>query len=92
MRVSSADRSGNVDPETEKAAGVIAGLGPEDKGAALLDGLSFAIAPLAKQARRYRRAFLLFSETIDSGRQASLGYEVVCGNQPLKIASRPQSP
>ena len=62
----------DFDPDTEKAAGVIAGLEPGDKGAAILDGLTFATAQLAKQPAQYRRALLLFSETIDSGSQASL--------------------
>lgn len=60
------------DPDTDKAAGVISGLEPGDKGAAILDGLVFATAQLAKQPARYRRALILFSETIDSGSQASL--------------------
>ena len=62
----------DFDPETEKAAEVIAGLEPGDQGAAILDGLTFAAAQLAKQPARYKRALLLFSETIDSGSQASL--------------------
>ena len=60
------------DPETNKAAEVIAGLEPGDQGAAILDGVTFAAAQLAKQPARYRRALLLFSETSDSGSQASL--------------------
>ena len=62
----------DFDPETENAAEVIAGLEPGDQGAAILDGLTFATAQLAKQPARYRRAVLLFSETIDAGSQASL--------------------
>lgn len=62
----------DFDPQTEKAAEVIAGLKAGDRGAAILDGLTFATAQLAKQPTRYRRALLLFSETRDSGSQASL--------------------
>jgi VWFA-related protein len=60
------------DPGSDKAAEVIAGLKPGDKGAAIVDGLIFATAQLAKQPARYKRALILFSETIDSGSQASL--------------------
>jgi VWFA-related protein len=62
----------DFDPETEKAARVIGGLEPGDNGAAILDGLKFATTQLATQPVRYRRALILFSETIDSGSQASL--------------------
>jgi VWFA-related protein len=57
--------------DTEKAAGVIAGLAPGDPGAAILDGLKFGTDLLRKEPPSYRRALLLLSETIDSGSQTS---------------------
>ncbi|HET6220120.1 MAG TPA: VWA domain-containing protein [Acidobacteriaceae bacterium] len=38
-----------------------------DPGAAILDGVAFAVAQLRTQPTRYRRAILLLSETIDQG-------------------------
>lgn len=58
--------------DTGKAAQALTALQPGDQGAAILDGLTFATAQLAKQPARYRRAVLLLSETIDSGSQTSL--------------------
>jgi VWFA-related protein len=45
----------------------IAGIGPGDGGAAILDGLKFSVDLLAKQPPRYRRAVLMFTETHDHG-------------------------
>jgi VWFA-related protein len=42
-------------------------LNPGDGGAAILDGLSFALDLLRKQPPEYRRMILLLSETIDHG-------------------------
>ncbi len=57
---------------TDAAAGTIANLQAGDGGAAILDALSFGIRLLSKQPPEYRRAVLLFSETIDSGSRTSL--------------------
>jgi VWFA-related protein len=38
-----------------------------DSGAAILDGLKFSVEQLQKQPPEYRRAILLFSETVDHG-------------------------
>jgi VWFA-related protein len=59
-------------PNTDAAAGTIATLRAGDGGAAILDALSFGIRLLSKQPPEYRRAVLLFSETIDSGSRTSL--------------------
>lgn len=42
-------------------------LSPGDGGAAILDGLSFALNLLRKQPPEYRRMILLLSETVDHG-------------------------
>lgn len=47
-------------------------LQPGDQGVAILDGVKFATAQLAKLPSQYRRAVLLLSETLDSGSQASM--------------------
>jgi VWFA-related protein len=57
-------------PETDKAAqGVLALIQDDngDGGAAILDSVGFAVDLLRKQPKEYRRAILLFSETIDHG-------------------------
>ncbi len=59
-------------PDTDIAAKKIAMLDEGDPGAAILDALNFGIKILARQPPGYRRGVLLFSETIDSGSQASL--------------------
>ena len=59
-------------PDTDAAAETIAGLPDGDTGAAILDALNFGIQLLHNQPPAYRRAVLLFSETADSGSQASL--------------------
>ena len=55
----------------DAAARTIATLQEGDSGAAILDALNFGINLLRKQPPTYRRAVLLFSETIDSGSQTS---------------------
>lgn len=57
---------------TDEAAHTIAGLEASDGGASILDALIFGIRVLRKQPAEYRRAILLFSETIDSGSQITL--------------------
>jgi VWFA-related protein len=51
-----------------------------DQGAALLDGVAFAIAQLRTQPANYRRAILLLSETIDQGSKTTL-------NEALRLIS-----
>jgi VWFA-related protein len=48
------------------------GLSPGDGGAAILDGLAFALDLLSKQPPEYRRAILLLSETVDNGSHTKL--------------------
>ena len=57
--------------DTDAAAKTIATLEEGDPGVAILDALNFGINLLRKQPPAYRRAVLLFSETIDSGSQTS---------------------
>lgn len=59
--------------DTDAAARAIANLSGGDQGAAILDALSFGIGLLSKQPMEYRRAVLLFSETMDSGSGTTLG-------------------
>jgi hypothetical protein len=58
--------------DTDAAAKAIATLNEGDTGAAILDALSFGLNLLRKESPAYRRAVLLFTETADSGSQASL--------------------
>jgi VWFA-related protein len=58
--------------DTDAAARTIASLHPGDPGAAILDALAFGMNQLLKQPAEYRRAVLLFSETIDRDSQTSL--------------------
>jgi VWFA-related protein len=60
-------------PETGSAAVKLAGLPKGNQGAAILDGVAFAVEQLRSQPANYRRAILLFSETIDQGSTTSLG-------------------
>lgn len=60
------------DGDSDKAAQALTTLDPGDEGAAILDGLTFATAQLAKQPIWYRRAILLLSETIDTRSEASI--------------------
>ena len=60
---------------TPNIAGVSAALRnvhPGDRGAAILDALSFSVDMLRKQPQTYRRAILLISETVDHGSQTKL--------------------
>ena len=56
---------------TDAAAKTIAALREGDSRAAILDALNFGINLLREQPPAYRRAVLLFSETVDSGSQTS---------------------
>jgi VWFA-related protein len=58
--------------DTDTAARTIATLHRHDSGASILDALNFGIDLLRKEAPDYRRAVVLFSETIDGGSQTSL--------------------
>jgi len=57
---------------TDEAANTLAGLSSGDQGAAILDGVAFAIKQLREQPAGYRRAILLLSETIDQGSETTL--------------------
>ena len=59
-------------PHTTAAAKAIASLHSGDQGAAILDAMRFGIDLLRKQPPEYRRAVLLFSETVDDGSLTSL--------------------
>lgn len=56
---------------TDAATKAIDALDEGDPGAAILDALNFSINLLRQQLPVYRRAVLLYSETIDSGSQTS---------------------
>ncbi len=58
--------------DTDAAIRTIANLQEGDPGAAILDALNFGINLLRQQPQGYRRAVLLFCETIDNGSQTSL--------------------
>jgi VWFA-related protein len=62
----------DVTTDTDAAAKTIANLHDGDQGAAILDALNFGINVLRKQPPAYRRAVLLFSETVDSRSETSL--------------------
>ena len=57
--------------DTDAVVRTIGNLHEGDPGAAILDGLNFGINLLRQQPLTYRRAVLLFSETIDDGSQTS---------------------
>lgn len=59
-------------PGTVDAARSLATLDKGDNGAAILDGIAFAVAQLRLQPTSYRRAILLFSETVDQGSLTNL--------------------
>ena len=67
-------------PDTAKASLQLSSLQKGDGGAAILDGVAFAVAQLRSQPTGFRRAILLFSETIDQGSTISLG-------EALRLAS-----
>lgn len=56
---------------TDDAARTIAAVHEGDPGAAILDALNFGIHLLRREPPAYRRAVVLFSETVDSGSQTS---------------------
>lgn len=60
-------------PETAEAGLKLSSLRKGDSGAAVLDGVAFAVAQLRTQPARYRRAILLIAETIDQGSSTPLG-------------------
>ncbi|HEX3435269.1 MAG TPA: VWA domain-containing protein [Pseudacidobacterium sp.] len=59
-------------PNTDDASRQIANLQEGDPGAAILDGVAFAVTQLRTQPARYRRAILLLSETIDQDSKTTL--------------------
>ena len=59
-------------PNTADASRQLAYLQEGDPGAAVLDGVAFAVAQLRTQPTRYRRAILLLSETLDQGSTTTL--------------------
>lgn len=60
-------------PQTELASHQLAILHAGDRGAAILDAISFAVGQLRTQPANYRRAILLLSETIDQASNTTLG-------------------
>lgn len=60
-------------PDTAKASDELSILRPGDSGAAILDGIAFAAEQLRTQPPRFRRAILLFSETVDHGSTTARG-------------------
>jgi len=60
-------------PETAQASLKLGSLRKGDAGAGILDGVAFAAEQLRTQPPNYRRAILLFSETIDQGSETALG-------------------
>jgi VWFA-related protein len=59
-------------PDMDAAAGTLANLDAGNKGAAILDAISFSVDLLRKQPSTYRRAILLISETIDRDSQTKM--------------------
>jgi VWFA-related protein len=57
---------------TSRATEALDQLEPGDKGAAMLDAMSYAVDMLRKQPPIYRRAILLLSETLDQGSHIDL--------------------
>lgn len=66
--------------EMQDASKGLASLSPGDNDAATLDAVAFAVGTLRGQPTRYRRAIVLFSETIDQGSKTSL-------NEALRLVS-----
>ena len=60
-------------PNTTLATKQLNNLQPGDNGAAILDGVAFAVSQLRQQPANYRHAILLFSETIDQDSNTSMG-------------------
>ena len=67
-------------PDTENASRSLATLSEGDNGAAILDAIEFAVEQLRTQPPKYRRAILLFSETVDQGSKTTL-------NDALRLVS-----
>ena len=67
-------------PRTSDASQQLANLTEGDQGAAILDAVAFAVEQLRAQPANYRRAILLFSETIDQGSKTKL-------NEALRLIS-----
>jgi len=65
---------------TADASQQLSNLSEGDQGAAILDGVAFAVAQLRTQPASYRRAILLLSETIDQGSKTTL-------NEALRLVS-----
>jgi VWFA-related protein len=59
-------------PRTELAAKQLNYLQVGDNGAAILDGVAFAVSQLRQQPANYRHAILLFSESIDQDSNTTL--------------------
>jgi VWFA-related protein len=59
-------------PDTADATHALATLDKGANGAAILDGIAFAVRQLRMQPMQYRRAILLFSETVDQGSLTNL--------------------
>src|SRR5277367_6132209 len=59
-------------PRTELAAKQLNYLQVGDNGAAILDGVAFAVSQLRQQPANYRHAILLFSESIDQNSNTTL--------------------
>jgi len=57
---------------TADVSRALSGLNGGDNGAAILDGIAFAVEQLREQPPSYRRAILLLSETVDQGSKTNL--------------------
>lgn len=66
--------------KTEDASNGLATLSAGDHDAAILDAVAFTVDKLRDEPTRYRRAILLFSETIDQSSKTSL-------NEALRLVS-----
>jgi VWFA-related protein len=60
-------------PNTALATKQLNNLQSGNNGAAILDGVAFAVAQLRQQPANYRHAILLFSETLDQDSDTTLG-------------------
>ena len=65
---------------TADVSRALSGLNEGDNGAAILDGIAFAVEQLRVQSPRYRRAILLLSETVDHDSKTDL-------NEALRLIS-----
>jgi VWFA-related protein len=62
----------NFTPDPAPLEAAIHNLTPGDSGAAILDAIAYAVSLLQDQPPQFRRAILLFSETLDHGSQTTL--------------------